>query len=67
MQTNDIKLYTKYKGKKVCFNSRRGAGATIQGVVMQIEQSLGALIITDTDGFPHAIDLQTATKVVDDK
>ena len=67
MQTNEIKLYTKYKGKKVCFNSRRGAGATIEGVVMQIEQSLGALIVTDKDGFPHAIDLQTAIKVVDGK
>lgn len=67
MQTNNIKLYTKYKGKKVGFNSRKGAGATIEGVVMQIEQSLGVLIITDRDGFPHAIDLQTATRVVDGK
>ena len=67
MQTSNIKLYSTYKGKKVCFNSRRGAGATIEGIVMQIEDMLGVLIVTDRDGFPHAIDLQTATKVVDGK
>jgi len=67
MQTNEIKLYTKYKGKKVRFNGIAGAGAMIEGVVMQIEKALGVLVITDREGFPHAIDLQTATKVVDGK
>jgi hypothetical protein len=63
MQTNNIKLYSKYKGRKVCFNSRRGAGATIEGVVMQIDDALQVLIITDTEGFPHAIDSVTAVEV----
>lgn len=63
MQTNEIKLYTKYKGKKVTFNSRRGAGMTIEGVVMGIEKTLGVLIVTDHDGFPHMIDLQTAQRI----
>ena len=63
MQASNIKLYSKYKGRKVCFNSRRGAGATIEGVVMQIDDALQVLIITDREGFPHAIDSVTAVEV----
>lgn len=63
MHINEVKLYTRYRGKKVCFNSRRGAGMTIEGVVMGVEKGLGVLIVTDDDGFPHCIDLQTAQKV----
>lgn len=55
--------YDRYKGKKVCFNSRRGAGMTIEGVVMGVEKGLGVLIVTDRDGFPHMIDMKTSTKI----
>lgn len=55
--------YDRYKGKKVTFNSRRGAGMTIEGVVMGIEKTLGVLIVRDHDGFPHMIDMVTAVKI----
>lgn len=55
--------YDRYRGKKVTFNSRRGAGMTIEGVVMGIEKTLGVLIVTDRDGFPHMIDMVTAQRI----
>lgn len=63
MQTNEVELYTRYRGKKVCFNSRKGAGMTIEGIVMVVEKGLGVLIVTDDDSFPHMIDLKTSVKV----
>lgn len=54
----EIQLYKqKYKGTKVTFNSRKGAGKTIEGIATQIEESLQIVILRDADNFPHCVSM----------
>ena len=59
-----IQLYSKlYKGTKVTFNSRKGAGATIEGIVTQVYQQNGIAILRDKENFPHAVSILTLEQV----
>ena len=59
-----IQLYSKlYKGTKVTFNSRKGAGATIEGIVLQVDQQNGIAILRDRENFPHAVSILTLEQV----
>ena len=49
----------KYRGAKVTFNSRKGAGTPIEGIIVQSHLDNGIVIIRDNDGFPHAVSTLT--------
>ena len=60
----NIVLYTKkYKGTKVMFNSRKGAGAIIEGIAVQIVPQLNVVIIRDSNNFSHAVHKDTIREV----
>ena len=64
MKIEEVKLHsTIYRGKKVTYNSRRGAGMTVEGKATDINHLQELIIICDSEGFPHAIDSKTAIKV----
>lgn len=61
----EIQLYTKkYKGTKVMFNSRKGAGAIIEGIAVQIVPQLNVIVLRDRENFPHAVYKDTIREVV---
>jgi hypothetical protein len=60
----EIQLYKKkYKGTKVTFNSRKGAGKTIEGIATQIEESLQIVILRDADNFPHCVSIVSLEEI----
>lgn len=60
----EIQLYKKkYKGTKVTFNSRKGAGKTVEGIITQIEQSLQIAILRDADNFPHCVSIVSLEQI----
>jgi hypothetical protein len=60
----EIQLYKKkYKGSKVTFNSRKGAGRTIEGIATQVEESLQIVILRDADNFPHCVSMITLEEI----
>jgi len=64
MQIEEVQLHSViYRGKKVTYNSRRGAGMTVEGKATDINHLQELIIICDSEGFPHAIDSKTAIEV----
>lgn len=65
MNINEVVLYhKKYRGTKVTFNSRKGAGKVVEGIAMQVVKEAGGLIILrDYDNFPHCVSILTLEEV----
>lgn len=54
----EIQLYKKkYKGTKVTFNSRKGAGKIIEGIAIDIDSKHDVVILRDADNFPHCVSM----------
>ena len=59
-----IQLYSKkYKGSKVMFNSRKGSGATIEGVAIQVVPQLNVVILRDAENFAHAVSMLSIQQI----
>jgi hypothetical protein len=64
MKIEDVVLYhKKYRGNKVTFNSRKGAGKVIEGIAVQVVESQGLVILRDYDNFPHCISIMTLEEI----
>jgi hypothetical protein len=65
MKIEDVVLYhKKYRGNKVTFNSRKGAGKVIEGIAVQVVKEAGGLVILrDYDNFPHCISILTLEEI----
>ena len=65
MKIEQVELYKKkYKGVKIAFNSRKGAGKVIEGIAVQVVKEAGGLVILrDYDNFPHCISILTLEEV----
>lgn len=65
MNIEDVVLYRKkYKGTKVTFNSRKGAGKVIEGIAVQVVKEQGGLVILrDYDNFPHTVSILTLEEI----
>lgn len=65
MNINEVVLYhKKYRGTKVTFNSRKGAGKVVEGIAMQVVKEAGGLVILrDYDNFPHCVSILTLEEV----
>lgn len=64
MKIEDVILYhKKYKGNKIAFNSRKGVGRVVEGIVVDIDRSLNAVILTDYDNFPHCVLVMTLKEI----
>ena len=60
----EIQLYKKkYKGTKVTFNSRKGAGKIIEGIAVDIDEKLNIVILRDDDNFPHCVSILTLEEI----
>jgi hypothetical protein len=60
----EIQLYKqKYKGTKVTFNSRKGAGKTIEGIAVDTDEKLNIAILRDADNFPHCVSILTLEEI----
>ena len=60
----EIQLYkNKYKGIKVTFNSRKGAGKTVEGIAVDVDEKLNIVILRDADNFPHCVSIMTLEKI----
>lgn len=65
MKIEEVELYHKrYRGNKITFNSRKGAGKSIEGIAMQVVKEQGGLIILrDYDNFPHCVSILTLEEI----
>lgn len=65
MKIEEVVLYhKKYRGNKITFNSRKGAGKVIEGIAMQVVPEQGGLIILrDYDNFPHCVSILTLEEI----
>ena len=64
MKIQEVELYKKkYRGTKVTFNSRKGAGKVIEGIAVQVVESQGLVILRDYDNFPHCISILTLEEI----
>ena len=64
MKIEQVQLYTKkYKGSKVTFNSRKGAGKVIHGIATQVVPQYNIVILRDSDNFPHCISILTLEEI----
>jgi hypothetical protein len=60
----DIVLYSKrYKGIKVMFNSRKGSGTIVEGIVIQKVPELDVVIIRDRENFSHAVHINSIQEI----
>jgi hypothetical protein len=60
----EIQLYKqKYRGAKVTFNSRKGAGKVIEGIAVQVDEQLDVVILRDADNFPHCVSMLTLQQI----
>jgi hypothetical protein len=60
----EIQLYKKkYKGTKVTFNSRKGAGKIVEGIAVDIDDKLQVVILRDADNFPHCVSIMTLEEI----
>lgn len=58
MKADQVVLYKqRYQGSKVTFNSTKGAGKIIKGIVVDIDSTLDIVIVRDDDNFPHCVSL----------
>jgi hypothetical protein len=59
-----VEIYKKrYRGTKVTFNSRKGAGRVIEGIATQVVEQGGLVILRDDDNFPHCVSIITLEEV----
>jgi ribosomal protein L35AE/L33A len=64
MEIKDVVLYfKKYKGSKVAFNSRKGVGRIIEGIVVQVVPQYGVVVLRDNEDFPHCVSLLTLKEI----
>ena len=65
MKIEQVELYKKkYRGTKIAFNSRKGAGKVIEGIAVQVVKEAGGLVILrDYDNFPHCISIMTLEEI----
>jgi hypothetical protein len=64
MKIEDVVLYFKqYRGSKITFNSRKGAGKIIQGIAVQVVKEQGLIILRDREDFPHCISILTLQEI----
>ena len=60
----EIQLYKqKYRGAKVTFNSRKGAGKIVEGIAVQVDNMQDVVIIRDADNFPHCVSILTLEEI----
>ena len=60
----EIQLYKqKYRGAKVTFNSRKGAGRIVEGIAVQVDEMQDVVIIRDADNFPHCVSILTLEQI----
>ena len=60
----EIQLYKKrYRGTKVTFNSRKGAGKIVEGIAVDTDEKLNIVILRDADNFPHCISMLTLEEI----
>jgi hypothetical protein len=60
----EIQLYKqKYRGAKVTFNSRKGAGRIIEGIATQVDERMNVVILRDADNFPHCVSILTIEEI----
>lgn len=60
----EIQLYKqKYRGTKITFNSRKGAGKIIEGIATQVDDRLQVVILRDADNFPHCVSMLTVEEI----
>jgi hypothetical protein len=64
MKIEQVEIYKKrYRGTKVTFNSRKGAGRVIEGIATQVVEQGGLVILRDDDNFPHCVSIITLEEV----
>jgi len=64
MKIEQVEIYKKrYRGTKVTFNSRKGAGRVIEGIVTQVVEQGGLVILRDDDNFPHCVSIITLEEI----
>lgn len=65
MEIGEVILYNKkYRGTKVTFNSRKGAGKVIEGIAVQVVNEAGGLVVLrDREDFPHTVSILTLEQV----
>jgi hypothetical protein len=64
MKIEQVVLYhKKYRGSKIAFNSRKGVGKIVEGIVVQIVPQEELVILRDYDNFPHCILLLTLEEI----
>jgi len=57
-------LYKKrYRGTKVTFNSRKGAGKIVEGIAVDTDEKLNIVILRDADNFPHCVSILTLEEI----
>jgi hypothetical protein len=60
----EIQLYKKrYRGTKVTFNSRKGAGKIVEGIAVDTDEKLNIVILRDADNFPHCVSILTLEEI----
>lgn len=64
MNIEDVVLYHKrYRGSKIAFNSRKGVGVVVEGIVIQISKIPGVVLLRDYENFLHCVSLLTLEEV----
>jgi hypothetical protein len=64
MKIQQVEIYKKrYRGTKVTFNSRKGAGRVIQGIATQVVEQGELVILRDDDNFPHCVSILTLEEI----
>jgi hypothetical protein len=64
MKIEQVEIYKKrYRGTKVTFNSRKGAGRVIEGIATQVVEQGGLVILRDDDNFPHCVSIITLEEI----
>ena len=65
MKIEEVQLYSKrYRGNKITFNSRKGAGQVIEGIAIQVVKEQGGLVLLrDEENFPHTVSILTLEEI----
>ena len=64
MTLHQVQLYKqRYQGTKITFNSRKGAGKLVKGIVVDIDEKQDIVILRDDDNFPHCVSLLTLEEI----
>lgn len=58
MKIEQVVLYKqRYQGSKVTFNSRKGIGKIVKGIIVDTDSTLDIAILRDDDNFPHCVSM----------